>query len=114
MDTALDLTIFVACYNEEANIVPTLEELQSALANAKFTWEIIVIDDASRDRSVELVEQYVRQHPGVPIRLVVNESNRGLAQNYIEGAFLGRGKYYRLVCGDNVEDADTLREVFRH
>jgi hypothetical protein len=38
----------------------------------------------------------------------VNAENKGLAQNYIEGAFLGTGKYYRLVCGDNAEPKETF------
>ena len=108
----LDLTVFVACYNEEANIAGALDTLREALHGLPLTWEAIIIDDGSRDRSVAVVEKYIREHPTVPLRLVVNEHNRGLAQNYIEGAFLGRGKYYRLVCGDNVEDAGQLRTVF--
>jgi glycosyltransferase involved in cell wall biosynthesis len=110
----VDLTLFVACYNEEANIVATLETLLAALEEVDFSWEIIVIDDASRDRSVQRVQEFLEVRPQQPIRLVVNESNRGLAQNYIEGAFLGRGRYYRLVCGDNVEPQQTLVEVFKH
>jgi glycosyltransferase involved in cell wall biosynthesis len=114
IDNELDITIFVACYDEEPNIIGTLDMLREGLHDGPYTWEAIVIDDASRDRSVELVAEYIRSHPDLPIRLVVNDSNRGLAQNYVEGAFLGRGKYYRLVCGDNVEDAANLRSVFSH
>ena len=108
----LDLTIFVACYDEEANIIPTLETLRDAMKDLALTWEAIVIDDGSRDRSVALVADYIQTLPELPIRLVVNEANRGLAENYIEGSFLGRGRYYRLVCGDDVEDAQTFRQVF--
>jgi glycosyltransferase involved in cell wall biosynthesis len=108
-----DLTLFVACYNEEQNIVPTLETVLAALGEFPFTWEIIIIDDASRDRSVAVVEQFLKEHPGLPIRLYVNPANRGLGENFVEAAFRGRGKYYRLICGDNVEPKETLVEVFR-
>jgi glycosyltransferase involved in cell wall biosynthesis len=110
----LDLTLFVSCYNEEANIVGTLETVLEALGEFDFTWEIIVIDDASTDRSVEVVQDFLAKHPGSPIALKTREFNVGLAQNYIEGAFVGRGEYYRLICGDNVEPKETLVEVFRH
>jgi len=44
--------------------------------------------------------------------LRINKINKGLAQNYIDGAFLGSGKYYRLVRGNDSESvgmmADTL------
>jgi glycosyltransferase involved in cell wall biosynthesis len=108
-----DLTLFVACYNEEENIVPTLETVLAALAESNCTWEILVIDDASRDRSVAVIEQFLNEHPGLPIRLYVNPANRGLGENFVEAAFRGRGKYYRLICGDNVEPKETLVEVFR-
>jgi glycosyltransferase involved in cell wall biosynthesis len=109
-----DITFFVACYNEEENIVATLDTLTGALAEVNCTWEIIVIDDGSKDRSAELIQRYIQEHAGLPIRLVVNRENKGLAQNYIEAAFLGRGKYYRLVCGDNAEPKETFVTLLRH
>jgi glycosyltransferase involved in cell wall biosynthesis len=108
----VDLTLFVACYNEEGNIVDTLDNVLAALAEAPCKYEIIVVDDASRDRSVELIEQYQRTHPAVPITLRKNPVNRGWARNFVDAAFLGKGTYYRGVCGDNVEPKETLLAVF--
>jgi glycosyltransferase involved in cell wall biosynthesis len=108
----VDLTLFVACYNEEKNIRGTLETLRQALSEFAFTWEIIVIDDCSTDRSAEVVREFITENPKLPVYLKVNESNRGLGYNFTECAFLGRGKYYRLVCGDDVEPVETFRTVF--
>jgi len=108
----VDLTLFVACYNEEKNIHGTLKTLRQALAEFSFTWEIIIIDDCSTDGSVHVIKQYMSEHPGLPIYLKVNETNRGLGYNFTECAFLGRGRYYRLVCGDDVEPVETFRTVF--
>jgi glycosyltransferase involved in cell wall biosynthesis len=109
----VDITFVVACYNEEENIIDTLDTLRAALAEVHWTWEIIVVDDASTDRSVELVRAYLDSHPDLPIILKVNEHNRGLAFNYVETAFLGRGQYYRLVCGDNVEPKEAFVAVLK-
>jgi glycosyltransferase involved in cell wall biosynthesis len=109
-----DITFFVACYNEEDNIVDTLNELTAALAEIHCTWEIIVNDDGSTDRTLDVVQCYLREHPHLPIYCHVNKENKGLAQSYIDGAFLGRGKYYRLVCGDNVEPKDTFVAILQH
>ena len=111
---ALDLSIFVSCYNEEPYIIKTIETVQEALAEVGgISYEIIVFDDCSRDRSADLVEEYIRAHPDDHITLWRNKINRGLAQNYIDGAFIGKGKYCRLICGDDAEPKDTMVNVFR-
>ncbi|GAM10562.1 undecaprenyl-phosphate mannosyltransferase [Geobacter sp. OR-1] len=110
----LDITLFVPCYNEEENIVATLEEIAAAMAELDLSSEVIVIDDASTDNSVSLVLQYMSQHGESPLRLLVREQNEGVAQNFIEAAFLGRGRYYKLVNGDNVENRDQLVTLLLH
>lgn len=47
----IDLTLFVACYNEAENIVATLDAVVAACREVGCTYEIVIIDDASRDRS---------------------------------------------------------------
>lgn len=112
-DNAIDITVVVTCYNEERFITDTLESVTSALREVGCSYEILVIDDVSTDRSRLRVEQYIREHPDEPVRLHLNLRNRGLANNYVEAAFLGRGKYYRLCCGDNSEPKEVLVRIFR-
>lgn len=112
-DAALDLTIFVSCYNEAEYIIATLDAVRTAAAEAGLAYEIIVIDDASRDDSCRLVTDYIAAHPEDRIILRANRVNKGLAQNYTDAAFLGCGKYYRLICGDNAEPRDAIAAVFK-
>ncbi|MEW6087949.1 MAG: glycosyltransferase family 2 protein [bacterium] len=107
-----DLTIMIPCYNEEGNIIGTFDTLIPVLCKMPFSWEIIVIDDASHDNSKELIRGYINSHPHYCISLKVREKNAGLAQNYYDGAFLARGKYYRLICADNTEPKETLEKIF--
>ena len=103
------ISFFVACYNERDNIYATLETLTAVLSASTFSFEIIVIDDASKDGSPAEVARFQADYPDVPIELVVRERNLGLAVNYVEGAFAAHGIWYRLICGDNVESIETLR-----
>ena len=112
-DCSIDLTVFVSCYNEAPYIVRTLDTLRSALTELKFTYEIIVIDDCSKDDSPNLVADYIRANPTERLLLRRNNINIGWAQNYIDGAFIGKGKYYRIVCGDASEPKDTMIKVFQ-
>lgn len=110
----LDLTIMISCYNEEGYIVSTLDTVIRTLQEVGVSkYEIIVVDDKSSDRSASLVQDYIRSHPELRIILRQNKINRGLAQNYFDAAFLGKGKYYRLICGDDAEPHDTMVAVFR-
>jgi len=107
-----DITIFIPCYNEEDNIIDTFNTVISTLAETKLSWEIIVIDDASTDKSRELICRYIKDHPNYHIILMARKENIGLAQNYIEGAFLAKGQYYKLISGDNAEPEQTLTKIF--
>jgi glycosyltransferase involved in cell wall biosynthesis len=111
--TASELTIFIACYNEAPDIVPTIETVRAAVDESGCSCEMIVIDDASTDGSAGAVRAYQAAHPEVALRLKVNQVNQGLARNFIAAAQLGRGYYYKLVCGDNVESKDTLLRILR-
>jgi glycosyltransferase involved in cell wall biosynthesis len=109
----IDLTLFIACYNEQANIIATLETVAAALREVGDSYEMIVIDDASTDGSAELIRAYQEAHPELPLVLHVNRVNRGLARNFVAAALLGRGEHYKLVCGDNVESRATLVRILR-
>lgn len=113
LENPLDLTIFVSCYNEEIYITDTLTTIVKAMTIVKKSYEIIVIDDGSKDSSLKLVKDFIQQHPQVNILLRRNTKNKGLAQNFVDGAFIGRGKYYRLICGDNAEPIDTIVSVLK-
>jgi glycosyltransferase involved in cell wall biosynthesis len=110
----IDLTLFVPCYNEEQRIVGTLETIRAAQAEVACSYEVIVVDDGSRDRTCAVVEEYQRAHPEMPVRLHRNPSNLGLARSFVDTAFQGRGRHYRLVCGDNVEPKETMVTLLRH
>lgn len=112
-DCPIDITFFVSCYNESAHIITTLDMVLAAAQEVGVTYEIIVIDDGSRDNSVALVKQYIETHPDENVLLRVNAKNKGLAQNYFDAAYIGRGKYYRLICGDNSEPKETIVSILR-
>jgi hypothetical protein len=110
----LDLSIVVPCLNEQHHIGPTLDTIVSAMLELPFSYEVIVVDDGSTDNTSKTVETYVEAHPGLPIRLVKHATNRGLSTSYVDAAFVGRGTYFRLVCGDNAEPKESMVKVLQH
>ena len=109
----LELTVFVPCYNDEKNIIQTLTTIAEAMDVVGNSYEILVIDDGSKDRSVELVRGFMAQYENLHIVMRINKNSKGLAQNYFDGAFMGCGTYYRLVYGSNSEPVETMVDIFR-
>lgn len=107
------LSLFVACYNEQDNIIGTLETLVEALQKTVPSFDIIVVDDASKDETVPHVRKFMAEHPELPVRLLLNGHNEGVANNYAEAAFRAKGEWYRMICGDNVEPVETLETIFK-
>lgn len=111
-DAPLDVTIFVSCHNEAKWIINTIDAICAAAKEAGVTFEILVIDDVSTDNSRELVNAYMAAHPDERILLRSNYQNKGLAQNYLDAAFIGRGRYFRLVTGDSAEPQAGTVAIF--
>lgn len=107
----IDLTILVPCKNEEENIAGTLDTIAATMQKLTSSYEILVVDDGSSDTTSAVVEQYKTAHPSLPIVLQRNPRNLGLSRTFVDGAFAGRGKYFRLVCGDNVEPSETIHAI---
>jgi glycosyltransferase involved in cell wall biosynthesis len=110
----LDISFFIPCYNEENNVLGAIEKIVCVSNKLGLSYEILVFDDCSQDRTVEVVKEYRIANPQIPVRLFVNEINRGVARNFFEGAFRARGRHFRLICGDDVEPIESLEELLRH
>ncbi len=71
----LRLTVFFPCYNEEMHVEQTTERAIKACRKVSDDFEVIIVDDGSRDRTPELADALVERHPQV--RAVHNRPNLG-------------------------------------
>jgi glycosyltransferase involved in cell wall biosynthesis len=95
------ISVCIPCYNGEDFIAGTLESvLQQSLSD----FELIVIDDASTDQTVSIVEGF--RDPR--IRLYKNAHNLGMGQNWNKAVSIVRGKYVKLLCGDDLLSPSCL------
>jgi glycosyltransferase involved in cell wall biosynthesis len=75
-ESGVCLSALFPAYNEAGNIVPVIEEADSALRNSGYSYEIIVLDDASTDRTWTLLNELTTRIPG--LKLLRHERNRGI------------------------------------
>jgi glycosyltransferase involved in cell wall biosynthesis len=69
------ISAVLPAYNEEANIRPVTEELRAALAKHCERFEIIIVDDGSKDATGEIADRLAEEHPEV--RVIHHRPNKG-------------------------------------
>ena len=61
----MDLSIVIPAYNEEGNIKDgALKAVNDYLVHRKYSWEVLIVDDASTDGTVDLAESFAKKHTG--------------------------------------------------
>ena len=99
------LTLVIPCYNEEATLANCVERVL-ALRSETLSLEILIVDDCSKDRSLEVAWKLERQHP--EIKVFHHELNQG------KGAALRTG--FAHATGDfvGIQDADMEYEPLEY
>jgi len=102
------LSVVVPVKDEEPNVIPLTREIQSALAPLGKPFEILFVDDGSRDRTVERALEAQRECPQV--RLLKFRRNCGQSAAMDAGIRHARGEWIALLDGDRQNDpADIPR-----
>ena len=104
--TSPELSVIIPAYNEEALILSTLDCLQNYLSARPETYEIIVIDDGSEDRTVELIRQF--QKANSSIHLLINPQNRGKGFSIQRGVAESRGQFIIFTDADLPYQLDAM------
>ncbi|MEO8376497.1 MAG: glycosyltransferase family 2 protein [Candidatus Sumerlaeota bacterium] len=102
------ISIIVPNWEGEQFLPKCLSSLQISANEAGRAWELIVVDDASRDASVKLVAE---RFPTV--QLIRNKRNQGFARAINRGVKAARGAVIVLANNDLVADQKFIREVTR-
>jgi glycosyltransferase involved in cell wall biosynthesis len=106
-----EVSIVVPMMNEESNVVPLVDAVRDALAG-RSSWELILVDDGSQDRTREVVSSIAREDPRV--RLVPLARNYGQSTAMQAGFDSARGDVVVTMDGDlqnDPRDIPTLLET---
>jgi glycosyltransferase involved in cell wall biosynthesis len=74
------LLVFVIAYHAESTLRSVLERIPAAVF-VEYDCEVLVVDDASKDRTFEVGHEYRAEHPDVPVTVLRNEYNQGYGGN---------------------------------
>lgn len=102
------ISIAMATHNGEKYLK---EQLDSIYAQTYKNIEVIVTDDCSADRTVEVLEQYSKSHG---LQYFVNEENMGYVKNFEKAISLCTGEFIALCDQDDVWRPDKLEKLYKN
>lgn len=100
------LSVVLPAFNEEANIAATLDRAERYLERACPEYEILVVDDGSRDGTAGVVGYWTRRNPR--IRLLRHETNRGYGAALKTGFAAALGEWIFFMDADGQFRIDDL------
>lgn len=106
-DVALRFSLVVPIYNEQENVANLLAEIADVLL-PHGPFEAILVDDGSRDQSLERMRQWKQQHGAAWLRIVQLTANCGQSGAVMAGVEQARGAVIATMDGDMQNDPRDL------
>lgn len=103
----VEISVIVPCYNQESYIAETLD---SVLAQTFERFEIIVVNDGSRDDSWEIIQRYASRYPEKIV--AVTQESQGVIASRNNAIRQARGTYIYPLDGDDKMHPDCLQLLY--
>ncbi|KAF9977476.1 dolichyl-phosphate beta-glucosyltransferase [Actinomortierella ambigua] len=119
------LTLVIPAYNESERLPIMLKETlaylkersdRPSISGKPFTYEILVVDDGSRDDTVKVALEWAQRENQADLRVLTLEENRGKGGAVIQGMLYARGEYLLMVDADGAtkfSDLDKLEQEMK-
>lgn len=98
------VSVIIPYYNSEGTIFRALESVRDQIYQ---NYEIIIINDGSKDNGCQIVNRYIQQYPDITVKHVSQE-NSGPSKARNKGIGLAKGKYIAFLDSDDTWEPDKL------
>ena len=98
-----DLSLVVPVYNEKDNLPLLMDAIEAALSSIGKTWEVVFVDDGSKDGSLDVLTELAEKHPE-NVRVVVFRRNFGQTAAIAAGIDHSEGDIIVLLDADMQND----------
>jgi len=110
MEQEIYLSVIIPAYNEEKRIKKTLKEIDKYLSKQSYDYEILVVNDGSKDRTAKVVRELFSDIKN--LRLVDNKENRGKGYVVRQGLLEAKGEYRLFTDADNSTSIDQIEKMW--
>lgn len=110
------LSVVIPCYNERERLGIMLDEAIPYLdTNYRGEYELVLVDDGSKDKTKEFALQYAQENSLTPglLRVFTLEHNRGKGGAVTHGMKFSRGKYALFADADGASKFSDIERLFK-
>jgi len=104
------LSVIIPAYNEEKRLPKTLKEIDKYLRIQKYDYEIIVVNDGSKDKTTEIVLGLIPQIPN--LRIIDNKINQGKGAVVRQGMLEAKGDFRLFTDADNSTSIEQVEKMW--
>ena len=101
------ISVIIPCYNQEKYIA---EAIESVLAQTFESFEIIVVNDGSKDQSLEIIKSYTSKYPNKIS--CIDQENQGVIASRNNAITQAKGEYIFPLDGDDKIASDCLEKLY--
>lgn len=109
---SLDLSIIVPAYNEEKRLEKTLQQIFTYFQKGKLSFEILVVDDGSSDKTKNIAEKFFQNHKNG--RVISFLKNRGKGHAVKSGVLESNGEYILFTDADGSTPIGEFETLFQY
>lgn len=110
MNNKFYLSVIIPAYNEEDQIAKTLLSIDHYLEKQNYDYEILVVNDGSKDKTAEVVKNFANIIKN--LRLIDNDKNHGKGWVVRQGMLQAKGKYRLFTDADNSTSIEHLEKMW--
>jgi dolichyl-phosphate beta-glucosyltransferase len=110
-EATLDLTVVVPAYNEEERLPKMLDECTKYLDQSGDKYEIIIVDDGSKDSTTATALEWSRKIGSDKLRVLTLAKNLGKGGAVRRGMLVGRGRYLLFADADGATTFSELAKL---
>lgn len=109
------LSVIIPCYFNEANIPDTRKALEGLMEEMKndVQFEIVMVDDGSKDRTLELLKDFQQAHPAL-VRVIKLSGNFGAYNAILAGMNYATGDCNVILTADLQDPPELIPKMFEH
>ena len=112
MENEIYLSVIIPAYNEENRLFNTLKEIDSYLRRQDYNYEIIVVNDGSKDKTCQVIENLKDEAKIANLRLIDNKENHGKGYVIRQGMLEASGQYRLFIDADNSTSIDQIEKMW--